>query len=73
MPSYISSLQYCTSNYIPLPTGLVRNLALCNENHSVLRSSGVIPKLWQHLNRAHQESSRRGQPGAPPGYIVSPS
>lgn len=49
--------------------GLIRNLALCNENHAVLRSSGVIPKVWQILNRAHQESGRRTMPGAPPGYI----
>ena len=51
--------------------GLIRNLALCNENHAVLRSSGVIPKIWQLLNRAHQESTRRTMPGAPAGYIVS--
>lgn len=51
--------------------GLFRNLALNQDNHIVLRTQGCIPKLWQLLNRAYQESQRRGQPGVPPGFVVS--
>lgn len=61
--------QQCRWQLMKSLLGLIRNLALCNENHAVLRSSGVIPKIWQLLNRAHQESSRRTMPGAPAGYI----
>lgn len=51
--------------------GLFRNLALNRDNHLALRTQGCIPKLWQLLNRAYQESQRRGQPGVPPGFVVS--
>ena len=49
--------------------GLIRNLALCTENHPLLHET--IPKLWQYLNKAYQDSSRRSVPGGPPGLVVS--
>lgn len=51
--------------------GLIRNLALCPENHHPLREQTVIPKLWNILTRAYTNSSKRGVPGGPQGYIVS--
>lgn len=54
-----------------LAPGLFRNLALCVDNLGVLREQGCIPKLWQLLNKAYQDSHRRTVPGAPPGFIVS--
>ncbi|CAI8015046.1 Catenin beta-1, partial [Geodia barretti] len=51
--------------------GLIRNLALCPENHFHLRQQAVIPKLWNILTRAYTNSSKRGVPGGPQGLIVS--
>ena len=51
--------------------GLIRNLALCPENHFPLRQQTVIPKLWNILTRAYTNSSKRGVPGGPQGLIVS--
>ncbi|CAI8015047.1 Junction plakoglobin, partial [Geodia barretti] len=49
--------------------GLIRNLALCPENHFHLRQQAVIPKLWNILTRAYTNSSKRGVPGGPQGLI----
>ena len=51
--------------------GLIRNLALSHENHYPLREQTVIPKLWNILTRAYTNSSKRGVPGGPQGFIVS--
>ena len=53
--------------------GLIRNLALTSENLPVLYENQCVESLWHILNRANQESHRRGHPGGPPGYIVSVS
>lgn len=50
--------------------GLVRNLALTSENLPVLYENRCVDSLWHILNRANQESHRRGHPGAPSGFIV---
>ena len=50
--------------------GLVRNLALTSENLPVLNENQCVDSLWHILNRATQESHRRGHPGGPSGYIV---
>jgi len=36
--------------------GLIRNLALCPDNHAPLREHGAIPRIVQLLLRAHQDT-----------------
>ena len=71
-------LSPCTNSFIlshSLPrqalVGLIRNLALCQDNHQPLRQQTVIPKLWSILTRAYTNCSKRGVPGGPQGLIVS--
>ena len=64
-------LQQCHWPLLKALIGVIRNLALCHENHTVLREQGCIPKLWQLLNRAYQDANKRSATGGPPGYIVS--
>ena len=75
IPPCLFSISCLTSPLLRLPcqalVGLIRNLALNHENHSPLRQQAVIPKLWNILTRAYTNSSKRGVPGGPPGYIVS--
>ena len=51
--------------------GLIRNLALCTANLAPLREQNCVPKLWQMLSKAYQDSNKRGVPNGPAGYIVS--
>lgn len=40
--------------------GLIRNLALCQENQGPLRDAGAIPRLVNLLLKAHQDAQKRG-------------
>ncbi|XP_072240445.1 junction plakoglobin a [Leuresthes tenuis] len=40
--------------------GLIRNLALCEENQAPLRDAGVIPRLVNLLLKAHQDAQKHG-------------
>ena len=51
--------------------GLIRNLALCTANLGPMREQSCIPKLWQLLSKAYQDSNKRSVPNGPAGYIVS--
>ena len=64
-------LQQCHWPLLKALIGVLRNLALCQENHTVLREQSCIPKLWQLLNRAYEDANKRSVMGGPPGYIVS--
>jgi hypothetical protein len=61
--------QQCRWPLLKALVGLIRNLALCLENHFPLRQQTVIPKLWNILTRAYTNSSKRGVPGGPQGFI----
>lgn len=61
--------QQCRWPLLKALVGLIRNLALCPENHFPLRQQTVIPKLWNILARAYTNSSKRGVPGGPQGFI----
>lgn len=39
--------------------GLIRNLALCPDNHEPLRANQAIPRLIQLLNKAYSETRQR--------------
>lgn len=64
-------LQQCHWPLLKALIGVLRNLALCQENYTVLREQGCIPKLWQLLSRAYEDANKRSVMGGPPGYIVS--
>ncbi|XP_064389346.1 junction plakoglobin-like isoform X2 [Halichondria panicea] len=49
--------------------GLIRNLALCTANLGPMREQSCIPKLWQLLSKAYQDSNKRSVPNGPAGYI----
>lgn len=55
---------------VTFSVGLIRNLALTPENLPVLFENQCVDSLWQILNRASQESHRRGISGGPSGYVV---
>ncbi|CAL8332276.1 unnamed protein product [Merluccius merluccius] len=40
--------------------GLIRNLALCQENQAPLRDAGAIPRLVNLLIKSHQDAQKRG-------------
>ncbi|XP_061625812.1 junction plakoglobin a [Phyllopteryx taeniolatus] len=40
--------------------GLIRNLALCQENQAQLRDAGAIPRLVNLLLKAHQDAQKHG-------------
>uniref|UniRef100_A0A4W6C4D0 Junction plakoglobin a n=1 Tax=Lates calcarifer TaxID=8187 RepID=A0A4W6C4D0_LATCA len=40
--------------------GLIRNLALCQENQAPLRDAGAIPRLVNLLLKAHQDAQKHG-------------
>lgn len=45
---------------IKAAVGLIRNLALCQENQGPLRDAGAIPRLVNLLLKAHQDAQKRG-------------
>ncbi|XP_030586380.1 junction plakoglobin-like [Archocentrus centrarchus] len=45
---------------IKAAVGLIRNLALCQENQSPLRDAGAIPRLVNLLLKAHQDAQKHG-------------
>ena len=63
-------LQQCHWPLLKALIGVLRNLAVCQENHAVLREQSCIPKLWQLLNRAYEDANKSSVMGGPPGYIV---
>lgn len=40
--------------------GLIRNLALCDENQAPLRDAGAVPRLINLLLKAHQDAQKHG-------------
>nr|XP_057920673.1 junction plakoglobin a [Doryrhamphus excisus] len=45
---------------IKVVVGLIRNLALCQENQAPLRDAGAIPRLVHLLLKAHQDAQKHG-------------
>lgn len=45
---------------IKAAVGLIRNLALCDENQAPLRDAGAVPRLINLLLKAHQDAQKHG-------------
>ncbi|XP_042077527.1 junction plakoglobin a [Haplochromis burtoni] len=45
---------------IKAAVGLIRNLALCDENQAPLRDAGAVPRLINLLLKAHQDAQKQG-------------
>ena len=61
-------LQQCHWPLLKALIGVLCNVALCQENHTMLREQSCIPKLWQLLN--HEDANKSSVMRGPPGYIV---